>query len=106
MKNIIYLIILSLSFSGFLGCKKQEAAKTMPNMPEPVNQSQALSSEAADFIPDSGSYGTVTQCPVSGDKVVVGKDTAGIQYKDKKYYMCCPACIGQFKANPDKYIQK
>ena len=27
-------------------------------------------------------------------------------YKDKTYYFCCPACIKEFKNNPEKYISK
>ncbi len=27
-------------------------------------------------------------------------------YKGKTYYFCCPACIGEFKKNPDKYISR
>ncbi len=45
---------------------------------------------------------TQTICPVMGGKI----NTA--QYADvkgKRIYVCCPGCIGQIKADPDKYIK-
>lgn len=42
-------------------------------------------------------------CPVSGDKVD-GKTT--YEYKGKTYNFCCPACIDEFRKNPEKYSAK
>jgi Cu+-exporting ATPase len=28
------------------------------------------------------------------------------EYEGKTYYFCCPGCIDQFKADPEKYIKK
>jgi YHS domain-containing protein len=58
-----------------------------------------------EFIPDSGNYGTVTQCPVMGEKVIVDKNTKALKYNGKIYYLCCPSCVGQFKQNPEKYAK-
>jgi YHS domain-containing protein len=44
-----------------------------------------------------------TTCPLMGmpiDKKVY------TEYKGKKVYFCCPACIAGFKENPEKYIAK
>jgi Cu(I)/Ag(I) efflux system membrane fusion protein len=27
------------------------------------------------------------------------------EYKGKKVYFCCPACIDKFKAEPEKYVK-
>ncbi len=44
-------------------------------------------------------------CPVSGDSI--NEETkATYEYKGKIYNFCCPACIDEFKKNPEKYIQK
>ena len=50
-------------------------------------------------------YGSVTQCPVMGEKVIVAKNTKAVKYKDKVYYLCCPACISEFKNTPEKYAK-
>lgn len=42
-------------------------------------------------------------CPVSGDKVS-GKHF--VEYKGKRYALCCPMCEKDFKKNPAKYIAK
>ncbi len=44
-------------------------------------------------------------CPVSGEPV--NKATAATYtYKGKTYYFCCPACISEFKKDPEKYIKR
>lgn len=44
-------------------------------------------------------------CPVSGEKIDE-KMKATYEYNGKIYNFCCPACIEEFKKDPDKYIQK
>ncbi|MFA6321280.1 MAG: YHS domain-containing protein [Candidatus Omnitrophota bacterium] len=43
-----------------------------------------------------------TVCPVTGQKVS-GSNPVTVEYNGKAYNLCCPACIGMFKANPEKY---
>ena len=42
-----------------------------------------------------------TICPVSGDKVS-GKHF--VEYKGKRYALCCPMCEKDFKKDPEKFI--
>ncbi|MFH1783162.1 MAG: YHS domain-containing protein [Candidatus Omnitrophota bacterium] len=42
-------------------------------------------------------------CPVMGGQA--NKDYSYV-YEDKTYYFCCPGCIGTFKDDPEKYINK
>lgn len=44
-------------------------------------------------------------CPVTGDKID-NETKATYEYKGKIYNFCCPACIGEFKKDPEKYIKK
>ncbi|MCX5665885.1 MAG: YHS domain-containing protein [Candidatus Omnitrophica bacterium] len=46
-----------------------------------------------------------TICPVTGDKVDM-KDPVTVEYKGKIYNLCCPACIKDFNAEPEKYSAK
>lgn len=40
-------------------------------------------------------------CPVSGDKVS-GKHF--VEYKGRRYGLCCPHCEKEFKKDPEKFI--
>lgn len=41
-------------------------------------------------------------CPVMGGPT---NKKLSYQYKDRKYYFCCPDCIGIFQKDPEKYIK-
>lgn len=41
-------------------------------------------------------------CPVM-DRLVTA-DGGSTDYKGQKIAFCCPACIGKFRSNPDRYI--
>jgi len=44
-------------------------------------------------------------CPVMG--VEIDEETkATYEYEGKIYNFCCPACIDEFKKDPEKYIKK
>ena len=47
-----------------------------------------------------------TNCPVSGRTIGSMGKGATYTYKGKTYQLCCSGCIDQFKADPEKYIQK
>ncbi|MDP7420454.1 MAG: YHS domain-containing protein [bacterium] len=44
-----------------------------------------------------------TTCPVMGGKI---NQELFADYEGKRVYFCCPGCIGMFKADPEKYIEK
>ncbi|MDP2904982.1 MAG: YHS domain-containing protein [Candidatus Omnitrophota bacterium] len=44
-------------------------------------------------------------CPVSGEKIAEDLKTT-YEYEGKIYNFCCPACIEEFKKDPEKYIKK
>jgi len=46
-----------------------------------------------------------TICPVTGEKVFMQKPVT-VEYNGKVYNLCCPACVGAFKADPEKYVKK
>ena len=50
--------------------------------------------------------GTKMKCPVSGENFTVKAKTVQLVYKGKRYAFCCPDCIGDFKANPEKFTKK
>ena len=96
MKKLKYFIVVPALFL-MTACGKKEMAQA-PAAEQPVVAVQTQQAAAVeDFIPDTGNYGTITQCPVMGEKIVVGKDTKAFKYKGKVYYMCCPSCAGHFK---------
>jgi YHS domain-containing protein len=44
-----------------------------------------------------------TTCPVMGGKV--NRDLY-VDYEGKRIYLCCEACIGKVKQNPERYLRK
>ena len=46
-----------------------------------------------------------TVCPVMGNKVDMSNPIT-VDYKGKVYNLCCPACVAEFKRNPEKYSAK
>lgn len=51
----------------------------------------------------TGSGKAQTTCPVMGGNI--SKDVYA-DYQGKRVYFCCPACIPEFKKNPEKYLKK
>ncbi len=97
--NIAVLVSLLAAAAILFGCGKNRQS---PDLPSP----DVMVSTAAvqDFTPDVGKYGTVAQCPVTKEKFKIAKGTAGVTYKGKAYYFCCPSCEKQFRENPEKYM--
>jgi YHS domain-containing protein len=46
----------------------------------------------------------MASCPVLGTTMTKDK-MIPYDYKGKTYYLCCPDCVTQFKANPEKFIK-
>ena len=44
-------------------------------------------------------------CPVMGGKIVEGRSVK-VEHEGKIYNLCCAGCIGEFKNDPKKYIEK
>jgi len=44
-----------------------------------------------------------TTCPVMGGAI---NKTIYADHDGKRVYFCCAACVGTFKADPEKYIKK
>lgn len=44
-----------------------------------------------------------TICPVMGGPI---NKNVYVDYQGQRVYFCCPACIGLFQKQPEKYLQK
>jgi len=102
------LLLSTLFIFGFMaGCKtKVTDEKRRPAQGQDITRQSQLTLKTAvaeDYIPSQGEYSTVSQCPVMGERIVVDKDTRAVKYKGKAYYLCCPKCVADFKANPEQY---
>lgn len=78
------------------GAFKIDAAaqiQAMPSMMSRPDESEKTASAA----------GEQTLCPVMGG--VIDKKVF-TEYQGKKVYFCCPACIGMFNKDPQKYLHK
>lgn len=50
-----------------------------------------------------GNPDEVVQCPVMGTKLKKKDAVAVLDYKGKKYYICCKMCVEKFENDPEKY---
>ena len=106
--NKFSIVVTALAVFLIAACGTKNTAQLPAQVPvagQPAVVRPQQANVVEDYIPDTGNYGTVTQCPVMGEKVIVGKDTKTVKYKGKVYYLCCPMCMGQFKQNPVKYAK-
>ena len=69
--------------------------------PREVIPSKAVS----DYKVVPSAYGRTVTCPVTGEEFKISKDTPAVKYKGKERYFCCPACVDDFKKNPEKYVE-
>ena len=84
---VFALAVASVSFAGEQG------------------HSEAAKADAPKVFDSAQPVGVKATCPVMGDTFTIKENTPHQEYKGKHVYFCCPACEGQFKANPEKYIQ-
>lgn len=83
MKKIGFLALASMALVG--GAFAQAKAKPVAKVPPKIS------------------------CAVmKGDMVDVAKSTKSksfADYKGRRYFFCCPHCVGQFKADPSKFAK-
>ena len=65
-----------------------------------VKGSAKESASSKEFL---GKGDGITTCPVTGS--AIHKDFKG-EVNGRVFYVCCPGCIDQVKANPDAYFKK
>lgn len=96
------LVVLSLgSLSFAMMCHGEESQHSSHGQAQADETAKVLSPETAGNAEDAGNK----ICPVSGEKIDE-KTKAAYEYKGKIYNFCCPACIDEFKKDPEKYIKK
>jgi len=79
----------------------------MKEIPVEVKSKKSAAKPAvSDFQIVPSAYGRMVSCPVRGNKFKITRDTPAAKYKNKEYYFCCPACLEQFKKDPEKYLPK
>jgi len=71
------------------GCKKKSQPTASSQAPAAANVASAAIMQ--------------TVCPVMGNPIDKNIYT---EYKGKKVYFCCKACVTKFEADPEKYLAK
>lgn len=91
LASLVVAGLVSVAFLGLAGCQKQTPAKTTTK-----------AAEAAPGQP-AAQVAEQTTCPVMGGAI---DKNIFVEYKGKKVYFCCKACVETFQADPEKYIAK
>ena len=100
MKTLSFFAVAVFAMIFAAGCKKSVPAAA----PAVISSATAVSG-IDEYVPAENEYGTVSRCPINGEKVIVGKNTPALKYKGRAYYFCCPECLSTFKSNPAVYVK-
>jgi len=96
------LVVFALA--GLWGCtaKKSEPEKA-PSTSTPASNVESTGMKMAPVGTEPVNGITQTICPVMGNPI--NKDIY-TDYKGKRVYFCCNACVGTFNKDPEKYMKK
>jgi YHS domain-containing protein len=103
---LVSLFTLSAVAASCSGGKK--AATVIEDKPvaSTARQDSAAPAATVKVRADTGAAkGLVAQttCPVMGNPI---NKKLYVDYKGKRIYVCCSMCLGQVKADPEKWIKK
>jgi YHS domain-containing protein len=106
MKNLltVMVVVMMAGLMCTLGCKKK--AEPMPEMDMSGMAGQAEQTAAeGQKTAETAVVGAVeqTMCPIM-DNNPINKDIF-VEYKGKKVYFCCNACVAEFNKDPEKYAK-
>ena len=95
---------VSIFFATFIGCKFSfgEGSAVPSAKEERIDSASQGQAREGGTKPEEVNN---TICPVSGDKVIKGKEFK-IEYKGKVYNLCCGMCEKDFRKDPEAYIKK
>jgi len=94
MKRILTSIVLAASLLGAMAVPQALAAKP------------GSATAAPKVFASPQPVGTKATCPVTGEQLVISKETMHVVHKGKHVYFCCPACHEPFAKDPDKYTKR
>lgn len=97
MKVIIFSLILFVSFSIFIACRKEEKPEIHSHEQETMHSHEEPGTETAmdaDMVID----------PVCGMKINKADAYGTVEHDGKTYYFCMEADKLAFERNPNKYI--
>lgn len=95
--TLLSVVLLSTACASTKSAEGAPAAAPAP----------AVAPVAADVKkPGDAMVGDRTTCPVSGETFTVATDSPKLEHDGKTYYFCCEDCVGEFKADPAKFLAK
>ena len=69
----------------------------------PASQPTSQPTTAPAVTPEASGPVTNATCPVMGQPI---NERFHATYQGKTVYFCCPACIGPFNSNPERYLSQ
>ncbi len=104
MKRLWIIAIVAIAGLALLeGCKKEPETKPVPEVPKMTEQAEKTVAEGTEAAEKAVAAATEqTICPIMGKPI---DKEYFVEYKGRKVYFCCPACIDTFNKDPEKYIK-
>lgn len=97
--NFTTIVFLAVAAFIFVGCNNNEEHNDMGQMVE-----SKVEYKNQNYNSEEAKIGDFVLCPVMKTKFKVSEKSLFATIKDKKYYVCCPSCIGSLGSIPDKYL--
>ncbi len=104
ISGLFILGISNLSFAMMCGSDSGHGGHTQVAQSSGSGHAHEAMPEAKTSSENAVNVGNKV-CPVSGEKIDE-KIKVTYEYQGKMYNFCCPACIEEFKKEPEKYIKK
>ena len=112
LRNAGVVAGVTLTLLALSGCSKEEPAATTTKAETEAKDLSMVGKEMAAAAKDQAVAAKEqvaaameqTTCPVM-DGNPIDKNVF-VEYKGKKVYFCCKACVEQFQADPEKYVAK
>jgi len=98
MYRVILGVIVLAAMSIWVGDLPAQEHSHEQHAEEQLKATESQASSGTDLKVMEGST-----CPVMGG--TINKKYSHV-YKGTIYYFCCSGCVEQFKADPDKYVEK
>jgi YHS domain-containing protein len=102
--KILTLILVIFGLAILVGCEKKAEPTVQSAMDSSQSAKETTEQTARQGEATVAAVTEQTTCPVMEGNPI--NKELFVEYKGKKVYFCCSACISEFNKDPEKYVSK